>query len=103
MGSLFKAAIPLAFVVVMVAFSVLAQSGPGRSNQDVVEKLLPNETVPKDLAIKPELPDSIVKKLKQTTLVYKGFRDSSYACATRSSVVSSKCRANNCNPIGSFS
>ena len=31
------------------------------------------------------------------------FLSCSYACATRSSVASSKCRANNCSPIGSFS
>ena len=64
MGSLFKAAVPIAFVAVVVAFSVLAQSGPGKSKQDVVEKLLPNGTVPKDLVIKPEQRDSIIKNLK---------------------------------------
>src|ERR1019366_4189825 len=34
---------------------------------------------------------------------YADFLDCSYACATLSSVASSKCRANNCRPIGSFS
>jgi hypothetical protein len=64
MESLTKAARPTVFVVMMVALSALAQSGPGESQQDVVEKLLPKGAVPRSLLIKPEQRNSIIKKLK---------------------------------------
>ena len=47
--------------------------------------------------------DSPTSEFKLAHCHYAHFIACSYACATRSNVTSSKCRANNCNPIGSFS
>jgi hypothetical protein len=63
MGTRLKAAL-IAVAVPMFALSVLAQPDQGNSQQDIVEKLLPNGRVPKDLVLKPEQRDSIIKKLK---------------------------------------
>ncbi|HMD76143.1 MAG TPA: hypothetical protein VKG86_02085 [Terracidiphilus sp.] len=64
MGTRFKTAALVIAVVLISALSVLAQSGQAKSQQDIVEKLMPNGGWPMDLPVKPSQRDSIIKKLK---------------------------------------
>ena len=64
MGTGFKAGASAVAVVLISALSVLAQSGQRRSPQDIAEKLLPHGEIPKDVRVKPDQRDYIIKRLK---------------------------------------
>jgi hypothetical protein len=53
-------------VVATLSFALLlpAQSGPVASQQDIVEQLLPNGEIPKEVVVKPEQRDRVIKILK---------------------------------------
>jgi hypothetical protein len=60
----FKTTAQVIVLVLISAFPLLAQSGQGKPQQDIVEKLMPNGGWPTDLPVKPAQRDSIIKKLK---------------------------------------
>ncbi len=64
MGMPFKNVLPAVAAAMMFAPFVLALPGEGKSQQDIVEKLLPDAAIPKDVRIPPDQRDSVVKKLK---------------------------------------
>jgi hypothetical protein len=64
MGIRFKTTAPVIALVLISAFPLLAQSGQGKPQQYIVEKLLPNGGIPKVIQIRPEHRDSIIRKLK---------------------------------------
>ncbi|MGD0294068.1 MAG: hypothetical protein ABSB30_09455 [Terracidiphilus sp.] len=64
MGIRFKTAAPVVALVLISAFPLLAQSGQGKPQEDIVKKLMPNGGWPTNLPVKPVQRDSIIKKLK---------------------------------------
>lgn len=64
MGIRFRTPLPVVAVAMMAALFALAQSSQGKAQQDIVEKLLPDGGIPKDLRIPSDQRDSVVKKLK---------------------------------------
>ena len=64
MSTRFRGAVPIAVAVLTFVISVLAQPGQEEAQHDIVEKLLPNGSVPRDVSVKPEQRDFIIKKLK---------------------------------------
>src|ERR1035438_3290453 len=60
----FKIASSVVALALMPALPGLAQSGQGNPQQDIVKRLLPDGGVPKELQVRPEHRDSIIRKLK---------------------------------------
>jgi hypothetical protein len=64
MGTRFKTASSAVVIALTYALSVFAQAKPGASQQDIVEQLLPGGAIPKEVLVKPEQRDRIIRKLK---------------------------------------
>lgn len=64
MGTRFNISVSGFVVALMCALSALAQPRPGASQQDIVEQLLPNGQIPREVLVKPEQRDRIVNKLQ---------------------------------------
>jgi hypothetical protein len=59
-----KAAVLGAVLILSYAFLLPAQPRPVASQQDIVKQLLPNGEIPKEIIVKPEQRDRIIKRLK---------------------------------------
>jgi len=60
----FKTVFSALAIVLISAPTIPAQSDRGKSQQDIVETLLPNGAIPKSLSVKPDERAAIIKKLK---------------------------------------
>jgi hypothetical protein len=74
MGTRFKTALIAVTVVTISTLSVLAQTGQGKSQQDIVERLLPDGAIPKNLRVQPDQREIIIKRLKLAQASAHGLR-----------------------------